>query len=530
MRFKIESEFDPTGDQPSAIKQLAQGIEINEKYQTLLGVTGSGKTFTVANVIQEVQRPTLVLAHNKTLAAQLYSEFKQFFPENAVEYFVSYYDYYQPEAYIPTSGTYIEKDLSINEEIEKKNKSIAVLQPKLDDLQDQISNRHVQIERKISETQRANVEIQEMGDCILELADETKVLEKQLTVEAEKYEKEVDSFKTLDAKKTNYVNRITALKKENEGIQYKYEILNKERELLLKSIDERKADQQRLEEEVSEYGRKIQKCENDKDSIMFDIGDTTSRSEELKKQVTTLSESLRLKERQLKNFEWSQIELQSVVERERQFLKSLEDDIEKLDSEMEKKKIIQLENEKIADELRTDSERRNREAADKRQKIAMLKSEVEATKKYVRDLRSELSAVSIEEVEIELDSKTEELANAQNNLETIQERYNDYKARISRKRAEKERVEAKTREILDIIKEKKDAIQEFEEISKVLDSKILRSSAQLNKAVFDHDELVEEYQSKVKSASLPCLPEESSTDMTEERNSQTRGPRKDVTL
>ena len=119
MRFKIESEFKPTGDQPEAIKQLAQGIESNDKYQTLLGVTGSGKTFTVANVIEKVQRPTLVLAHNKTLAAQLYSEFKQFFPENAVEYFVSYYDYYQPEAYIPVSGVYIEKDLSINEEIEK---------------------------------------------------------------------------------------------------------------------------------------------------------------------------------------------------------------------------------------------------------------------------------------------------------------------------------------------------------------------------------------------------------------------------
>ena len=119
MRFKIESEFNPTGDQPQAIKQLTDGILSNEKYQTLLGVTGSGKTFTVANVIEEVQRPTLVLAHNKTLAAQLYSEFKQFFPENAVEYFVSYYDYYQPEAYIPVSGVYIEKDLSINEEIEK---------------------------------------------------------------------------------------------------------------------------------------------------------------------------------------------------------------------------------------------------------------------------------------------------------------------------------------------------------------------------------------------------------------------------
>ncbi|MFS4483308.1 excinuclease ABC subunit UvrB [Hyunsoonleella sp. 2307UL5-6] len=119
MKFKIESEFSPTGDQPAAIKQLKDGIISEEKYQTLLGVTGSGKTFTVANVIEEVQRPTLVLAHNKTLAAQLYSEFKQFFPENAIEYFVSYYDYYQPEAYIPVSGVYIEKDLSINEEIEK---------------------------------------------------------------------------------------------------------------------------------------------------------------------------------------------------------------------------------------------------------------------------------------------------------------------------------------------------------------------------------------------------------------------------
>ncbi|WP_308991230.1 excinuclease ABC subunit UvrB [Mariniflexile litorale] len=119
MKFKIESEFSPTGDQPEAIKQLVAGINSDEKYQTLLGVTGSGKTFTVANVIQEVQKPTLVLAHNKTLAAQLYSEFKQFFPNNAVEYFVSYYDYYQPEAYIPVSGVFIEKDLSINEEIEK---------------------------------------------------------------------------------------------------------------------------------------------------------------------------------------------------------------------------------------------------------------------------------------------------------------------------------------------------------------------------------------------------------------------------
>tara|TARA_R110002012_G_scaffold64308_2_gene169050 strand:- start:17517 stop:19520 length:2004 start_codon:yes stop_codon:yes gene_type:complete len=119
MKFKIKSEFKPTGDQPQAIKKLVGGIDSHEKYQTLLGVTGSGKTFTVANVIEEVQKPTLVLAHNKTLAAQLYSEFKQFFPDNAVEYFVSYYDYYQPEAYIPVSGVYIEKDLSINEEIEK---------------------------------------------------------------------------------------------------------------------------------------------------------------------------------------------------------------------------------------------------------------------------------------------------------------------------------------------------------------------------------------------------------------------------
>jgi len=119
MKFELISEFKPTGDQPEAIEALVTGLNSGEKYQTLLGVTGSGKTFTVANVIREVQKPTLVLAHNKTLAAQLYSEFKQFFPNNAVEYFVSYYDYYQPEAYIPSSGTYIEKDLSINEEIEK---------------------------------------------------------------------------------------------------------------------------------------------------------------------------------------------------------------------------------------------------------------------------------------------------------------------------------------------------------------------------------------------------------------------------
>ncbi len=119
MKFKLESDFKPTGDQPTAIKSLVEGLEAQETYQTLLGVTGSGKTFTVANVIEQVQKPTLVLAHNKTLAAQLYSEFKAFFPENAVEYFVSYYDYYQPEAFIPSSGVYIEKDLSINDEIEK---------------------------------------------------------------------------------------------------------------------------------------------------------------------------------------------------------------------------------------------------------------------------------------------------------------------------------------------------------------------------------------------------------------------------
>ncbi|HMP98551.1 MAG TPA: DEAD/DEAH box helicase family protein, partial [Cyclobacteriaceae bacterium] len=119
MDFRLTSDFKPTGDQPAAIKQLSQGITNGEPHQTLLGVTGSGKTFTVANVIQQVQKPTLVLCHNKTLAAQLYGEFKQFFPDNAIEYFISYYDYYQPEAYIPTSNLYIEKDLSINEEIEK---------------------------------------------------------------------------------------------------------------------------------------------------------------------------------------------------------------------------------------------------------------------------------------------------------------------------------------------------------------------------------------------------------------------------
>ncbi|HLU89465.1 MAG TPA: excinuclease ABC subunit UvrB [Cyclobacteriaceae bacterium] len=119
MAFKLESDYKPTGDQPEAIKSLISGVKNEEPAQVLLGVTGSGKTFSIANVVQEVQKPTLVLSHNKTLAAQLYGEFKQFFPSNAVEYFISYYDYYQPEAYIPTSGTYIEKDLSINDEIEK---------------------------------------------------------------------------------------------------------------------------------------------------------------------------------------------------------------------------------------------------------------------------------------------------------------------------------------------------------------------------------------------------------------------------
>lgn len=119
MKFKLTSEYKPTGDQPEAIRQLVEGIKRGDDAQVLLGVTGSGKTFSIANVLAEVDRPTLVLSHNKTLAAQLYGEFKQFFPENAVEYFVSYYDYYQPEAYIPVTNTYIEKDLSINEEIEK---------------------------------------------------------------------------------------------------------------------------------------------------------------------------------------------------------------------------------------------------------------------------------------------------------------------------------------------------------------------------------------------------------------------------
>ncbi|MGB1944133.1 MAG: DEAD/DEAH box helicase family protein, partial [Flavobacteriales bacterium] len=119
MKFDLQSEYQPAGDQPQAIADLVEGVNNGTQAQTLLGVTGSGKTFTMANVIAETGRPTLVLSHNKTLAAQLYSEFKEFFPNNLVEYFVSYYDYYQPEAYIPTTNTYIEKDLAINEEIEK---------------------------------------------------------------------------------------------------------------------------------------------------------------------------------------------------------------------------------------------------------------------------------------------------------------------------------------------------------------------------------------------------------------------------
>ena len=119
MSFKLVSNYKPTGDQPEAIHQLVEGIKNEVQHQTLLGVTGSGKTFTMANVIAQTNKPTLILSHNKTLAAQLYVEFKNFFPENAVEYFVSYYDYYQPEAFIPTSNVYIEKELTVNSEIER---------------------------------------------------------------------------------------------------------------------------------------------------------------------------------------------------------------------------------------------------------------------------------------------------------------------------------------------------------------------------------------------------------------------------
>ena len=119
MQFKITSDYKPTGDQPEAIKELTDGVKRGDRAQVLLGVTGSGKTFTIANVIQNVQKPTLILSHNKTLAAQLYEEMRGFFPDNAVEYYVSYYDYYQPEAYLPTTDTYIEKDLAINEDIDR---------------------------------------------------------------------------------------------------------------------------------------------------------------------------------------------------------------------------------------------------------------------------------------------------------------------------------------------------------------------------------------------------------------------------
>ena len=125
MKFRLQSDYSPSGDQPEAIEQLCAALESGISDITLLGVTGSGKTFTMANVIERLQRPTLILSHNKTLAAQLYGEFKSFFPDNAVEYFVSYYDYYQPEAYIPSSDTYIEKDLSINDQIEKLRLSTA---------------------------------------------------------------------------------------------------------------------------------------------------------------------------------------------------------------------------------------------------------------------------------------------------------------------------------------------------------------------------------------------------------------------
>ena len=119
MDFKLHSEYKPTGDQPQAIKELVEGFKKGNQCQTLLGVTGSGKTFTMANVIEALNKPTLIISHNKTLAGQLYSDMKEFFPENAVEYFVSYYDYYQPEAYVPSTDTYIEKDSSVNEEIDK---------------------------------------------------------------------------------------------------------------------------------------------------------------------------------------------------------------------------------------------------------------------------------------------------------------------------------------------------------------------------------------------------------------------------
>ena len=132
--FKLHSEYQPTGDQPQAIEALVKGFKEGNQFQTLLGVTGSGKTFTMANVIQALNKPTLVLAHNKTLAAQLYGEFKEFFPENAVEYFVSYYDYYQPEAYVPQTDTYIAKDSAINDEIDKLRHSATAALTERDDV------------------------------------------------------------------------------------------------------------------------------------------------------------------------------------------------------------------------------------------------------------------------------------------------------------------------------------------------------------------------------------------------------------
>ena len=126
MSFKLVSEYKPTGDQPQAIEQLVAGIQNGDRSQVLLGVTGSGKTFTIANMIAQLDRPVLILSHNKTLAAQLYSEFKSFFPESAVEYFISYYDYYQPEAFIPSTNTYIEKDLAINQEIDRLRLSTTI--------------------------------------------------------------------------------------------------------------------------------------------------------------------------------------------------------------------------------------------------------------------------------------------------------------------------------------------------------------------------------------------------------------------
>ena len=134
MEFRLHAPYEPTGDQPQAIKTLSEGFKEGCQFETLVGVTGSGKTFTMANIIQSVQKPTLIISHNKTLAAQLYGEMKEFFPENAVEYFVSYYDYYQPEAYVPQSDTYIAKDSSINDEIDKLRHSATAALSERDDV------------------------------------------------------------------------------------------------------------------------------------------------------------------------------------------------------------------------------------------------------------------------------------------------------------------------------------------------------------------------------------------------------------